>query len=289
MPFWGEPELSDERIPVPMILIPKIIKTKSPQKETILSGSLKSSPFPQVSCQFMRNRLGLQKCEKIVDKSPEILEIDEKSANDVLAHSIKILAKAQGFDEIQKSTIDIISDLTKEFLKNFGETAKIQVEKAARRRKTPFKDKDFTDILNKTLQKTGIVEENGVDGLYEWYRKEVSESEERPGSPVFNKDDDALWDELNAEQSIYRMMDEPKRKRKSKKKESNKKTSKVEVEDEFSAELNSPLVGDLGQGDSLAAIVNAALVSEENDDFKRVDALLSAHSEESLDCLPSYF
>jgi len=53
--------------------------------------------------------------------------------------------------------------------------------------------------------------------------------------------------------------------------------------------LNSPLVGDLGQGDSLAAIVNAALVSEENDDFKKVDALLSAHSEESLDCLSSYF
>ena len=215
MPFWGEPELSDERIPVPMILIPQVIKAKSPKKETILSETCSSSSFPQISCKFMQNRVRLQNCERLnCEKPAKIEEIDEKSADEALAHTIKILAKAQGFDEIHKSTIDIISDLTKEFLKNFGETAKILVEKAARRRKTPFRAENFTEILEKTLQKTGIVEENGIDGLYEWYRKEVAESEERPGSPIFNKDDDALWDELNAEQSIYRMTAEPKRTRK---------------------------------------------------------------------------
>merc|ERR1712037_194195 len=255
MPYWGEAELSDKRIPVPTILIPQVIKAKSPKKETILSGSSSSSPFPPVSCPYMRNRLGLENSEKAAKID---VEIEEKSAKEALNHTIKILAKVQGFDEIHKSTIDTISELTKEFLKNFGETAKILVEKAARRRKTPFRAENFTEILDKTLQKTGIVEENGIEGLYEWYRREIAESEERPCSPIFNKDDDALWDELNAEQSIYRMTAEPKRTRKSKKKES-KKTSKVEEEDEFSAELNSPLVGDLGQGDSLAAIVNAAL------------------------------
>ena len=60
----------------------------------------------------------------------------------------------------------------------------------------------------------------------------------------------------------------------------------MEVEDEFSAELASPLVGDLGQGDSLGAIVNAALVSVESDDCRRVDSLLCAYNEDSSDCLP---
>ncbi|CAG5110064.1 Oidioi.mRNA.OKI2018_I69.chr2.g4510.t1.cds [Oikopleura dioica] len=230
-------------------------------------------------------------CERFQENLSQMsLYLDEKSSDAALFYSIKLLARAQGFEEVHKDAVDLLVDLTKLFLNNFGESAKRIREKIARIRKSPLEKEDFMTILDKTVEKIGIVPEKGkgVEGLYDWYREELvtgqEEESEKPGSPIF-RDESALWDEIHAEHSIHRIHLEGSPMRKSKKQKIEKKGS-VEVEDEFSAELASPLVGDLGQGDSLGAIVNAALVSVESDDCRRVDSLLCTYNEDSSDCLP---
>ena len=72
MPYWGELPPSDERVPVPIILIPAKFREVSPQKETIISTrSPQTSSFPPVSCRFMRKQLRFPKKEKDEEEDEE--------------------------------------------------------------------------------------------------------------------------------------------------------------------------------------------------------------------------
>jgi len=277
--LWGE--IKEEQIFPTSNRIPEIIKTDVPEKKVILATKTQKVKIKNSYCQRVS-----QKRPKAHDSSLDkrrIIELSDSNIKTDVTNATTFMLQYYQFDEVESSVTDVLNQLWRDYLEQFGKRAQEKKEIAARSKRQINMD----SVLNRVLKETGMTNSSeGIFDLINWYQDEYSASQiykfnSSSEQPIQTHSDFSTTNDENPE--LRTMSDDSKHESAAKRPKVEMNGASEDIDDSIINEMvSNPLVGDL---DTFVSNQNISSVTGHRK--RQIDVLLPPIDDDSEDLFSS--